>query len=105
MPFKPGQSGNPKGRPPFDRKVRDYLDGHTRKALVRLWRLTASAKEEVALGALTVFLRKCLPDLKQIDRTPLGAKDGEARRIYTDAEIKTLIEARKLLDAGADDSH
>jgi len=67
MPFKPGQSGNPNGRPPIPKDVKAYLEARTLPALKKLWRLCRNEDPYVALPALKAFLAKRLPDLKAIE--------------------------------------
>ncbi len=49
-PFKPGQSGNPKGRPKIDREVRALARQYTAEAIERLvfWMRSTNAKASVA---------------------------------------------------------
>ncbi len=59
---------NRSGRPKLDREVRQYIDDHLPKAMRRLWRLCCHSDPYVALGALTLFLKKGMPDLKPAEK-------------------------------------
>lgn len=91
MPFKPGQSGNPGGRPKLDPAVKNLCEQYTPEAIQTLADImrdctaNASARVSAALG----ILKKTLPDLSAIDhsgevttpfvmRAPMPAETAEA---------------------------
>lgn len=56
--FKPGQSGNPNGRPKGAQKVREAAEKHLDKAMVELAKLLKSQDERVKLSAIQEILTR-----------------------------------------------
>lgn len=54
MPFAPGQSGNPSGRPKVDTRVRDLARAHTERAIQAL--VDALDDERTRVAAATALL-------------------------------------------------
>ena len=68
MPFQPGQSGNPGGRPPKtddERAGELYLRERTLSAAKRLVELQSSDDEKIALGATSAHLKITLGTLER----------------------------------------
>lgn len=83
MPFAPGQSGNPGGRPKLSNELRDAARAATPRALERAIQLIESPDENVALKAInTVWDRAYGKPAQPVDG------DGEG------GPIKSLVEIR-----------
>src|SRR5579884_4019901 len=54
--WKPGQSGNPRGRPTVAAEIRDLARNHAREAIERLVALVQSDNPQVALRAAEALL-------------------------------------------------
>src|SRR5262245_29567655 len=98
--WKPGQSGNPSGRPRQDKDVTAIARENAEKAIKRLVRLVDSADERVALAASQAVLDRALGKPKQpIDATP--RRPAPDVHSLSDAELLAIInEGRK----GSDDA-
>lgn len=83
MPFQPGQSGNPNGRPKIPAEVRELARGATVKALNRAIELIDSPDENVALKAVNTVLDRAWGKPTQ----PVDG-DGEG------GPIRNLVEVR-----------
>lgn len=59
MPFKPGQSGNPGGRPKENNKLRELARAHTELAIATLAEICANFKEK---GAARIAAAQALLD-------------------------------------------
>ena len=57
-PFKPGQSGNPTGRPKVEGYIRELAQRHGPEALQTLVELLRSGKEPIHLGAAEALLNR-----------------------------------------------
>ena len=89
---------NRSGKPRFDAHVRQWLDANTQEALTKLWELCGSEDDDVRLRALTVMLKKMLPDLKSVERT--GDAANKALPDGLTLEMLTLVATqRKRLEA------
>lgn len=78
------------GRPKLDREVREYIDSHLPRAMRRLWRLCCHSDPYVALGALTLFLKKGIPDLKPAEKLS-GAATDSADASTPSADVVTQL--------------
>ncbi len=110
--FTPGDIRiNRQGRPKLDREVREYIDTHLDRAMRRLWRLTSHNDPYIALGALNLFLKKGLPDLKAIEpaKAPkaLALPDGITIEHVTEmAKMRRRLEAQvEAVDVDEPESH
>ena len=56
MPFLPGQSGNPSGRPKTDPRVRDAAREYTEQAIAVLGEALADEDKRIAIKAAEVIL-------------------------------------------------
>ena len=56
MPFAPGQSGNPGGRPKENAEVKALARSHGKAALEKIVALMSSADERIALAASQTLL-------------------------------------------------
>lgn len=57
-PWKPGQSGNPNGRPKLDAKVKELARTHAAKAFQKIVELMDSPQPTVALAAAQEILNR-----------------------------------------------
>lgn len=64
-PFRPGQSGNPAGRPKKVVAVTSLAEEHSEAALKKLVKLMSSDKEQVALAAAQAILDRAMGKPKQ----------------------------------------
>lgn len=55
-PFKPGQSGNPAGRPRLPAEVRDLARGYTEKCILKAAEFIDHEDANVSLKALTFLM-------------------------------------------------
>jgi hypothetical protein len=71
-PFKPGQSGNPGGRPKLAPELKEYLDEHrgplTIKALITTEKLLDSKDQQVAARVANDWLNKVLPNAVNVEQ-------------------------------------
>ena len=58
MPFAPGQSGNPSGRPKENAEVKSLARAHTKRAIEKLAALIDSEDERVAVSASEAILNR-----------------------------------------------
>jgi hypothetical protein len=65
MAFKPGQSGNPKGRPAEDRLVKRLAILQTKPAIDRLTQIMYSENEKAAVSAACALLDRAFGKPKQ----------------------------------------
>lgn len=91
-PFKKGQSGNPKGRPPVVRHVRELARQHTETAIRALIDIATSSRSDSA----RVRAAEALLDRAYGRPTQHIAGDDDAAPIRVDLPDSTIIE---LLDA------
>lgn len=70
--FKPGQSGNPGGRPKIDPAVKEALAALTVPAVQKLAELLKSDNEKIALGAVCEVLDRNLGKAVQAISDPDG---------------------------------
>jgi hypothetical protein len=56
MPFQPGQSGNPGGRPKVENIVKRIARNHTEKAINKLVTLLESTDERIQIAAAQAIL-------------------------------------------------
>ena len=94
-PWKPGQSGNPSGRPKKDRHVADTANQHADKALRKLIQLMDSEDDRVALAAVREVLDRAVGKPKQ-------ALDVSDKRDAADYSESELLAIARMGSAGAD---
>ena len=75
-PFKPGQSGNPGGRPKRDPEVRALCEKFTPDAIETLAEIMQDkdSKPSARVSAAMAILKKTLPDLASIEHTGDGPR-------------------------------
>lgn len=97
--WKPGQSGNPTGRPTEHRHAVELLRQGTPEAVAELMRLALKDKDHrVRLGALTVWLRKVVPDLASVE---MSGPDGGPVPVAVSADETLQRLARIVAEAKA----
>lgn len=83
MPFEPGKSGNPNGRPKIPAEVRELARAATEQAINRAISLIDSPDENVALKAVNTVLDRAWGKPSQ----PVDG-DGEGGAIRSLVEIR-----------------
>jgi hypothetical protein len=71
-PFPKGFSGNPLGRKKIDPLVQQTLEAGNMVQLERLWALSESRNERVALAAIQTWLLKTVPNAEKLELTGAG---------------------------------
>lgn len=74
--FKPGQSGNPGGRPKGSSEWTELLKEKTPEVLQKLFALTDSDKQQIALKAIEIVLSYALPKPKQEQSIEVTGPNG-----------------------------
>jgi hypothetical protein len=103
--FKPGQSGNPSGRPKVVAEIRDLARQHTGTALNALVKIATAGKSESArVSAATALLDRGYGKPTQ----PIaGDSDADAINLGIvsshEGAIRAIGEAFKVIAAGAND--
>ena len=75
-PFKPGQSGNPGGRPKRDPEVRALCERFTPDAIETLAEIMQDkdSQPSARVSAAMAILKKTLPDLASVEHTGDGPR-------------------------------
>lgn len=95
----PGKSMNPGGRPTENRHAVQLLREGTPEAVAELMRLALKDKDHrVRLGALTVWLRKVVPDLASVE---MSGPDGGPVPVAVSADETLQRLARIVSEAKA----
>lgn len=94
-PWKPGQSGNPSGRPKRVRQLTDIADAAAQAAMRKVVKLMDSDDDRVALAAA----REVLDRVAGKPRQAVDVTQGRDAADYTEAE---LVAIARLGRAGAD---
>lgn len=103
MPFKPGQTGNPGGRPKVDVRVTELARAHTEKAIQTL--VNALDNERTAVAAATALLDRGWGKAAQaITGADGGALVTESRVTYdlsnlNDAELAQITSLAEKVNA------
>lgn len=93
-PFKPGQSGNPSGRPKVVSHIRDLAQKHGEEALKTVVALMRSEDERVALAAAQVVLDRAYgKPIQQVD-----VNDTRDMVDLTDADLAAIATAGRERD-------
>ena len=74
MPFKPGQSGNPNGRPTMPKHFKAAFDEMTPKAIETLAQLLSSPNDSLRLKAVREVLDRALG--RPVQAHDLSGSDG-----------------------------
>ena len=75
MPFEPGKSGNPGGRPKVVHEVRELAQQHTTAAIERLVRAMNGNDDRIAIAAATALLDRAVG--KPTQATELTGPEGQ----------------------------
>lgn len=84
--FKPGQSGNPRGRPRLPEDIKALLRELHRPAVIRLAQLLSSEDERVALRAAEIIIERNMGKAPQA--VEVSGADGAALSIRIDLSEK-----------------
>ena len=90
MPFQPGQSGNPGGRPKVIHEVRELAQRHCTAAIERLAQAMLNPDDRVAVAAATALLDRAVG--KPTQATELSGPGGESLGpVFSNNEIARRI--------------
>lgn len=96
--FTKGRSGNPGGRPALPDDVKEALRSRTLEAVEELWKLCTRARDpKVRLAALTIWLRKVVPDATSVEMS--GPEGGPVAVSMSAAADEAFAKLRRVVDA------
>lgn len=89
-PWKPGQSGNPNGRPKKVQTIAQLAEDNSEKALRKLIKLIDSDKDQIALAAAQAVLDRSMGKPKQavdVSSNRKNAADYDESELYAIAGL------------------
>lgn len=98
-PWKPGQSGNPGGRPKIPDEVKEALKAATPRAVARLVELMESADERVAIQACNSILDRSIGKAPAV---PDMDEPGPEQKLHLTPEQALAIVEKGLRNGVAD---
>lgn len=101
IPYKKGQSGNPKGRPPIpksERELRDMIRAIAPEIITALARKAKGGKHQQA----NILLKKILPDLMNVKHSG-NIENGPIEDLsgLSDEELRQWAEIKRKINASA----
>ena len=95
-PFRPGQSGNPSGRPKVEGVIRDLARSHTREAFERLLRIMRESTDDrsVVLASNAVLDRGWGKPAQTLELDARHQWGGEDQVTITSANPAPVIDAQ-----------
>jgi hypothetical protein len=88
MPWKQGQSGNPKGRPRKSQKTMAQLRSQISEHLPDVIEVLAGAAKEGDVQAARILVERCVPSMRALDQ---NINVNESVRGISDEELLELI--------------
>ena len=88
MPWKQGQSGNPKGRPRKSQKTMAQLRTQISEHLPDVIEVLADAAKEGDVQAASILVERCIPSMRALDQ---NINVNESVRGISDEELLNLI--------------
>ena len=88
MPWKQGQSGNPKGRPRKSQKTMAQLRTQISEHLPDVIEVLADAANEGDVQAARILVERCIPSMRALDQ---NINVNESVRGISDEELLNLI--------------
>ena len=88
MPWKQGQSGNPKGRPRKSQKTMAQLRTQITEHLPDVIEVLADAAKEGDVQAARILVERCIPSMRALDQ---NINVNESVRGISDEELLNLI--------------
>ena len=88
MPWKQGQSGNPKGRPRKSQKTMAQLRTQISVHLPDVIEVLADAAKEGDVQAARILVERCIPSMRALDQ---NINVNESVRGISDEELLNLI--------------
>jgi hypothetical protein len=95
MPWKQGQSGNPKGRPRKSQKTMAQLRSQISEHLPDVIEVLANAAKEGDVQAARILVERCVPSMRALDQninvndSVRGISDEELLGLMNEFELGT----------------
>ena len=95
MPWKQGQSGNPKGRPRKSQKSMAQLRSQIREHLPDVIEVLANAAKDGDVQAARILVERCVPSMRALDQninvndSVRGISDEELLNLMNEFELGT----------------
>jgi len=95
MPWKQGQSGNPKGRPRKSQKSMAQLRSQISEHLPDVIEVLANAAKEGDVQAARILVERCVPSMRALDQninvndSVRGISDEELLNLMNEFELGT----------------
>ena len=97
MPWKAGQSGNPKGRPRKSQKTMAQLRGQISEHLPDVIEVLANAAKDGDVQAARILVERCVPSMRALDQninvndSVRGISDEELLSLMNEFELGTEV--------------
>jgi hypothetical protein len=97
MPWKQGQSGNPKGRPRKSQKSMAQLRSQISEHLPDVIEVLANAAKEGDVQAARILVERCVPSMRALDQninvndSVRGISDEELLGLMNEFELGTEV--------------
>ena len=88
MPWKQGQSGNPKGRPRKSQKTMAQLRSQISEHLPDVIEVLANAAKDGDVQAARILVERCVPSMRALDQ---NINVNESVRGISDEELLNLM--------------
>ncbi len=88
MPWKQGQSGNPKGRPRKSQKTMAQLRSQISEHLPDVIEVLANAAKDGDVQAARILVERCVPSMRALDQ---NINDNDSVRGISDEELLSLM--------------
>jgi hypothetical protein len=97
MPWKAGQSGNPKGRPRKSQKTMAQLRSQISEHLPDVIEVLANAAKDGDVQAARILVERCVPSMRALDQninvndSVRGISDEELLSLMNEFELGTEV--------------